>query len=168
MDSRFWILPRSEGATMEAGYKRLDIYRLAHSLALRIHKMTLTLPKFETYEEGGQVRRSSKSVTNQIVEGFALRKYKAEYLHYLYRSYGSCEESIEHITYLCETESLSDKVLAQELLEEYTKLSKMLFRFIQSVEESHATPAFIREPHSKYDVSSDLIPESRILNPESL
>lgn len=63
---------------MEAGYKKLEVYKLAHVLAVKVHKMTLTLPKFEMYEEGSQVRRSSKSVSSQIVEGFALRKYKAE------------------------------------------------------------------------------------------
>jgi hypothetical protein len=30
------------------GYKKLKIYKRAHDLAVRIHKMTLTLPKYET------------------------------------------------------------------------------------------------------------------------
>ena len=38
--------------TAEAGYKKLKIYKLAHDLALKVHKMTLNLPKFETFEEG--------------------------------------------------------------------------------------------------------------------
>lgn len=139
---------------MEAGYKRLEIYKLAHALAVQIHKMTLTLPKYELFEEASQVRRSSKSASTQIVEGFALRKYKAEYLHYLYRSYGSCEETIEHLSYLVETGSLADGALGNELSEQYCRLSKMLFRFIQSVEESHATPAFLREPESEYQATA--------------
>ncbi len=36
------------------GYKKLKIYRLAHDLAVRVHKMTLDLPKFEMFEEGSQ------------------------------------------------------------------------------------------------------------------
>jgi four helix bundle protein len=58
--------------------------------------MTLKLPKFELYEQGSQSRRASKSVSAQIVEGHALRQYKAEYEHYLARSYASAEEVIEH------------------------------------------------------------------------
>jgi hypothetical protein len=42
---------------MESGYKKLEIYDLAHSLALKVHKLTMSLPKFEMYEEGGQIRR---------------------------------------------------------------------------------------------------------------
>ncbi|MEX1138429.1 MAG: four helix bundle protein [Bacteroidota bacterium] len=38
--------------------------------------MSLTLPSFERYEEGSQIRRPSKSISSNIVEGFALRKYK--------------------------------------------------------------------------------------------
>ena len=60
----------------------LKIYGKAHKLAVDIHKMSLTLPQFELYEEGSQIRRSSKSVSAQIVEGFALRNYKNEYLQF--------------------------------------------------------------------------------------
>jgi len=50
-------------------YKDLEIYKLSHSLAVGVHKMTLKeLPKFEMYEEGSQIRRSSKSIVSNIVE----------------------------------------------------------------------------------------------------
>ena len=67
------------------GYKKLKIYRLAHDLAVRGHKMKVELPKFEMMEEGSQIRRSSKSVSSNIGEGYALRRYKQEYIHYLTR-----------------------------------------------------------------------------------
>jgi four helix bundle protein len=51
-------------------YKNLEIWQLARELVIEIHKMTLTLPKFEMYEEGSQIRRSSKSVKSTIVEGY--------------------------------------------------------------------------------------------------
>ncbi|MBI5473501.1 MAG: four helix bundle protein [Ignavibacteriae bacterium] len=87
---------------MEGGYRKLEVYNLAHGLAVRLHKLTMGLPKFEMYEEGGQIRRSSKSVSAQLVEGYALRKYKNEFLHYLWRAYGSSEETAEHLLYLFE------------------------------------------------------------------
>ena len=49
-------------------YKNLEIWQLAKELVIEIHKMTLTIPKFEMYEEGSQIRRSSKSVKFTIVE----------------------------------------------------------------------------------------------------
>jgi four helix bundle protein len=73
-------------------YKDLEIYKLSHKLAVEIHKMTLKeLPKLEMYEEGSQIRRSSKSVVNTIVEGFGRRRYKQEFIQFLTYSLASCE-----------------------------------------------------------------------------
>ena len=36
-------------------YKDLEIYRLAHELAVEIHEMTMSLPNFELFEEGSQI-----------------------------------------------------------------------------------------------------------------
>jgi len=119
------------------GYKKLRIYQLAHDLAIRVHKMSLKLPKFEMFEEGSQIRRSSKSVSSNIVEGYALRRYKQEYIHYLIRALGSSLETVEHLEFLMETESLSDKTLGSTLLEKYEGLNSMLYRFIESVVSQH-------------------------------
>src|SRR5436190_20075383 len=117
---------------------KLEIYRLAHGLGTRVHAMTLKLPKFELYEEGSQVRRSAKSVSAQIVEGHALRQYKAEYLHYLARAYASAEETIEHLAYLLETGSanaFADE--CQKLSDEYGLLTRKLFNYMRAVEKQH-------------------------------
>lgn len=42
-------------------YKNLDIWQLSREVIIEIHKMSLELPKFEMYEEGSKIRRSSKS-----------------------------------------------------------------------------------------------------------
>jgi four helix bundle protein len=55
-------------------YKDLEIYQLAHRLAVEIHVMTLKLPQFEQYGEGSQIRRSSKAVVANIVEGFGRKR----------------------------------------------------------------------------------------------
>jgi len=55
-----------KGKEAEQGYKKLRIYQMAHALGVKVHKMTLGLPKFEMFEEGSQIRRSSKSVSSNI------------------------------------------------------------------------------------------------------
>jgi four helix bundle protein len=50
-------------------YKKLDIWKLSKEVVIDIHEMTLKLPKFELYETGSQIRRSSKSIKSNIVEG---------------------------------------------------------------------------------------------------
>jgi len=77
-----------------SSYKDLEIYKRAYSIAIRIHKASLKLPKFELYEQGSQIRRSSKSVKDTIVEGYGRRRYKAEYIKYLVYSQASCDEAI--------------------------------------------------------------------------
>ncbi len=119
-------------------HEKLEIYRIAHALALKVHSLTLTLPKHELYEEGSQARKASKSVSAQIVEGHALRQYKPEYLHYLARAYGSAEETIEHIRFLIESGSgkmVEDK--CRSLLSEYAVLSRKIFNYMESVRREH-------------------------------
>ena len=135
---------------IDEGFKKLNIYQLAHQLAIEVHSMALKLPKVEMFEEASQIRRSSKSVSAQIVEGYALRKYKNEYLHYLYRSYASAEETIEHLEYLFETKSLTDETLFKDLRDRYEALCKQEFTFIQSVESWTEPPRFVKEEGEDY------------------
>lgn len=62
-------------------YHNLEIYQLAKNNSTLIHKMSLQLPKFELYETGSQIRRSSKSVRSNIVEGYGRRRYKNEEMY---------------------------------------------------------------------------------------
>lgn len=56
---------------IDRGYRKLEVYVLAHELAVKVHQMTMSLPKFELHEEGSQIRRSAKSVSANIVEGYS-------------------------------------------------------------------------------------------------
>jgi len=118
-------------------YRDLDIYKKAHKLAVEIHEMSLVLPQFEGYEEGSQIRRSSKSVASNIVEGFGRRKYKQEFIKFLVYSLSSCDETADHLDTLYETKSLKDSVRYKYFCEEYDHLGKMINNFIKSVEIGH-------------------------------
>ena len=90
-------------------YRDLDIYQESRRLAVEGHKLSLTLPKHELYEEGSQVRRSSKSGTVSIVEGFGRRRYKADYIKHLIYSQSECDETLVHLDFLFETNHLQIK-----------------------------------------------------------
>jgi len=130
----------------DSGYEKLEIFKLSRDLAIRVHQMTLNLPKFEMYEEGSQIRRSSKSIIANIVEGYCLRRHVNEYLQYLHRAFASCEETRLHLRMLRETASLKDETLFADLYLRYDQLGKMMFRFIESVGEGHMTPRYVKEP----------------------
>lgn len=141
------ISPRGEHSLIRC-HEKLAIYRNAHELAVRIHALTLRLPALEQYEEAGQIRRSSKSVCSQIVEGHALRSYKADYLRYLARAYGSAEETIEHAMLLLETGSADrDRAEWLDVLARYQDLTRSTFKYMQSVRRGH-DPAYGPETSS--------------------
>jgi len=128
---------------METSLGKIEVYRLAHDLAVRIHAMSLTLPGFERFEEASQIRRSSKRVSACLVEGHTLRKYKALFLSYLYRALASCDETQEHLMLLKDTGSLADAEAHRSLSEGSAELSGKLFRFIQGVERHHEPPHYL-------------------------
>jgi four helix bundle protein len=144
---------------MNEGHKKLQIYQQAHELAIEIHAMTLQLPSLERFEEGSQIRRSSKSVASNIVEGYALRKYKNEFVHYLFRAYGSCEETMEHLELLFETRSLVDQPLFTRLHEDVNNLCGKILRYIQAIDQNFEMPSFMKEPKVTYFVN-DVAEES--------
>jgi len=115
-------------------YKDLEIYTLSYELALQVHKLTLELPKFELYEQGSQLRRSSKRIKDTIAEGFGRRRYKAEFIRFLIFAHASCDEAISQIEMISEL-YYKEKPLT-ELLEEYNKLGRMINKFIQYVEKN--------------------------------
>jgi len=117
-------------------YRELEIYKQSKRLAIEVHKMALTLPKFELFEEGGQVRRSSKSVTSMIVEGYGRRRYKADFIKYLVYSHAECDETIIHLDFLFETQSLNNEILYKALKSDYETLSKKINNYIKWVEDN--------------------------------
>ena len=70
-----------------------------------------------------------------IVEGYGRKRYKTEIVKYLVYSQSECDETIVHLDFLFETESLSDKMKYDDLRNKYDLLSKRINKFIQWVEE---------------------------------
>lgn len=117
-------------------YRELEVFKESKQLAFEIHKMSLLLPKFELYEEGSQIRRSSKAVTSMIVEGYGRKRYKQDFIKHLIYAQAECDETIVHLDFLYETESLKDKTLYTSLLDRYVILSKKINNFIQWVDDN--------------------------------
>jgi len=119
-------------------YRNLDVWKMARELVIDIHKMTLQkLPKFEAFEEGGQIRRSSKSVRSTLVEGYGRRHYKQDFIRYLHYAIASNDETLDHLEILYETGSLTDKELYANIHERLEILGKKLNMLIQSVTKGH-------------------------------
>jgi four helix bundle protein len=115
-------------------YKDLEIYQLSYKLAVKVHKLTLKLPKYELYEEGRQIRKSSKGITSCIVEGYGRKRYKADFLKFLTYSHASCDETIVHLNFIKDThENFMKEILV--FLDKYNELGAKVNKYIQYVEK---------------------------------
>ncbi len=115
-------------------YKDLDVYNEAFRLAIKIHKMTMELPKYEMYEQGSQIRRSTKSIKDNIVEGFGRRRYKEEFIRFLIFAQSSCDEATSQLEMISEIHFKNSPLI--EIIDEYNTLGKKLNKFIQYVESN--------------------------------
>jgi four helix bundle protein len=117
-------------------YRDLEVYELAHSLGVTTHRFSLGLPKYEVYETGSQLRRASKSISANIVEGYGRRRYKQEFVHYLTVALASCDETTEWLRYArdCHQE-LADE--SDALLAQVNEVGRKLNKLVQAVEREH-------------------------------
>ena len=113
-------------------YNDLDIYKLAYILAIDIHEMTMKLPQYEMFEQGSQIRRSSKSIKDNIVEGYGRKRYKNEFIKFLTYAQSSCDEVYSQLQMISDIH-FPDKPL-MNLIEDYDILGKKINKFIQYVQ----------------------------------
>jgi len=113
-------------------YRDLEIYQMSYGLAIRVHKMTLTLPKYEMYEQGSQIRRSTKSIKDNIVEGYGRNRYKNEFIRFLIYAHSSCDEARSQLTMIDEIHF--DSKGLTDLISEYEILGRKINKFVSYVE----------------------------------
>jgi four helix bundle protein len=120
-------------------YRKLEIWQLAREVVIEIHKMTLSLPKFEMFEEGHQIRKSSKNVKSTIVEGYGRRRYKSDFIKFLVYPHASNDETIDHLETLFDTGLLTNEEVFKAIQPKLDLLGRKLNNFIQAVETEHVS-----------------------------
>jgi four helix bundle protein len=60
--------------------KDLEVYKKAYSLAMSIYQLTIKFPPEERYALVDQIRRSSRSVSMNLREAWAKRRYEAHFV----------------------------------------------------------------------------------------
>jgi len=71
----------------------LDVYKLSVEASMEIFELTKLFPNEEKYSLTDQIRRSSRSVSGQIAEGWRRRKYKAAFINKLNEAEGEAAET---------------------------------------------------------------------------
>ena len=104
----------------------LGVFQRAYRVSLEVHRASLELPRIEQFALADQLRRSSKSVCANLVEGFAKQsRSAAEYRRYLTVAIGSSDETQLWLRY-CVDLGYVEEVAGRRWIADYVEISKML------------------------------------------
>ena len=113
-------------------FRDLDVYRKAFEAAMNIFEITRTFPPEERYSLTDQIRRSSRSVCENLAEAWRKRKYPAVFRNKLTDSMQEASETQSWLEF-----SLACKYINNDefhrLDEEYEGILAML----NAMEKSH-------------------------------
>jgi four helix bundle protein len=111
----------------------LKVFRFAFDISVVIHKRSLEFPKIEQYALADQLRRCTKSVCANLVEGYSKQSYsRAEFKRFIAMALGSCGESRMWLLYCREL----NYIMASEFTEwnaVYVKVANMLRRLHSNI-----------------------------------
>ena len=80
--------------------KDLTVFKRAYALSLALHQESLVFPKIEQFSLASQLRRSSKLICANLVEGFAKQNQsKVEFKRFITIAIGSAQETDLWIQY---------------------------------------------------------------------
>ena len=100
---------------------QLDVYKLSVEAAMRICECTKKFPREEMYSLTDQVRRSSRSVSGHIAEGWRRRRYEAAFCDKLNGAEAEAAETQSWIKYSVRCGYLMEKD-GRELHRDYDRL----------------------------------------------
>jgi four helix bundle protein len=114
-------------------YRDLDVWQVAMNLTDRVYALTERFPQHELYGLTGQMRRSASSIPSNIAEGSRQGTNKGK--AYYYRAANASEAELETHLELSRRRKYAAEADIRNAEELVTRVSKMLFRLINSLEE---------------------------------
>ena len=128
-----WVFDGEKRVPEEARARRqirthgdLDVFNLGYTLAMEIFRVSARFPKEERYSLTDQIRRSSRSVCSNVVEGFAKRRQVAVFKNSLNDSLGESEETKLWLNFALDCQYLSPDD-HQRLTAGYSQVGAMLW-----------------------------------------
>jgi len=96
---------------------QLDVYKMSVAAAMKIFEISRNFPKEEKYSLMDQVRRSSRSVSSNIAEGWRRRRYEGAFIDKLNISESEAAETQVWLEY-----AVKCKYLDREIVRELNKI----------------------------------------------
>ena len=110
------------------------VYQKAYKFAMEIFEISKIFPKEEKYSLTDQIRRSSRSVTSNIAEGWAKKKYPKSFVYKLSDSLGEEFETEGWLDYSKDCKYI-DKGTYDDLMKGYDEVRRMLISMINNPEK---------------------------------
>jgi len=115
-------------------FKDLIVYQKAYKLAMDIFELSKAFPKEEKYSLTDQIRRSSRSITSNIAEAWARKKYEKSFVSKLLDSLGEEYETENWLDYSKDCKYISQEAY-NDLCDGYCEVRKMLISMINNPEK---------------------------------
>lgn len=112
-------------------YSKLEVWKKAHALTLRLYGQTQTFPKAELFTLTSQIRRAASSIGTNIAEGCG-RAGDGDLHRYLTIAIGSSSELDYHLLLAKDLGYLNQHV-AEELRDANGEISRMLKGLLSTV-----------------------------------
>ena len=108
------------------GFEDLEVFRRAYRASLEVHRASLGFPAIEQRALADQIRRASKSICANLVEGFGRQGWaKPEFRRFLMMATGSADE-MQVWTMFCRDLGYIGADVAERWQNEYREIARML------------------------------------------
>jgi four helix bundle protein len=111
------------------GFKNLIVFQKAYKLSMEIFELSKGFPKEEKYSLTDQIRRSSRSVTSNIAESWAKRRYEKAFVSKLTDSLGEEYETENWLDYSKDCKYIKEENHLR-ILRDYDEVRKILISII--------------------------------------
>jgi len=135
---------------IDEGYTKLEIYQLARSLAAQINTLMLFETESLQPELGAAIRRSSKTVAQEIVNAYLRRGFREEFLRCLERASGACRETMSLLTTKEGSSVLSIREHLEYLVSSYRHLSGLIGKATELDIDASDSPFRVKEEAVPY------------------
>ncbi len=112
----------------------LIVYQKAYALAMRIFHASKHFPPEERYAMTGQIRRSSRSVCQNLKEAWAKRRYEAHFISKLTDCDGENDETKTSLDFAKDCAYISEQD-HKEMVAECSEIGRMLGAMIREPEK---------------------------------
>ncbi len=111
--------------------KEMMVYQKAYTLAMRVFEVSKRFPSEERWALTGQIRRSSRSVCNNLREAWAKRRYEAHFISKLTDCDGEANETDTSLDFALDCAYISESE-HRDMTELNSEVCRMLGSMIKN------------------------------------